>query len=287
MKPESASPRSAKYDYGGLRVIAFSNEKGGVAKTTSCVSLAVCLAEQGRQVLLADMDPQCNATLGIGIDPARLTNRPELLLTDERAPLSDAIIKTDIRGLDLVPASSSLTSTNKALVAEVGRETRLRTKLLEHARASYTKKYDYMLIDCSPSLDLLTLNALMVATDLIVPVQPRYYSLQGMSLIAQTIRSLYRQLDPEIRLLGILITLFDKNTALDHAILSLLRERIEAEFSAGYLFDNVIPRNIQVSETEFGNLPMILSQPEASASISYKAVAQEMLARMEQGQRQG
>jgi chromosome partitioning protein len=108
-----------------------------------------------------------------------------------------------------------------------------------------------------------------------------------MSLIAQTIRSLYRQLDPEIRLLGILITLFDKNTALDHAILSLLRERIEAEFSAGYLFDNVIPRNIQVSETEFGNLPMILSQPEASASISYKAVAQEMLARMEQGQRQG
>jgi len=278
----SARPaRRFKYDYGGLRVIALSNEKGGVAKTTSCINLAACLAQRGLEVLVLDMDPQANASLGLGVDPSRLSEQPDRLLTDERQSLARAIVKTQVKGLDLIPADNALASASKALVAEVGRETRLRTKILQHVRSPFSKKYDYMMIDCPPTLDLITHNVLIAATDLIVPVQPRFYSVQGMALLAETIRSLYRQLDPEIKLLGILVTLFDKSTALDQAIYELLKERVESEFGPDFLFKSVITRSILIGETELSDLPIVLREPGSRAAEAYQAVAEEMLARLE------
>jgi len=274
---------SPRYDYGGTRIIAFANEKGGVAKTTTCINLAACLARRGKEVLCIDMDPQSNATLGMGFDPARIPHQSDLLLTNDRLPMERAIVRTDTPHLDLIPSDSLLANCNKTLVAEVGRETRIRTKILQYCRSPLTKKYDYILVDCSPSLDLITLNVLMASTDLIVPVQPRYYSLQGMSLVGQTVEAIYRQLDPQIKLLGILVTLFDRSTALDEAIFELLRERIERDFG-DFLFSTVIPRNIAVGETEVSNHPIVLRDPQAPASRAYEAVAEEMLARMETGE---
>jgi chromosome partitioning protein len=273
---------SPRYDYGGTRVVALANEKGGVAKTTSCINLAAATARRGREVLCIDMDPQANATYGLGFDPTRIQHQPDLILTSERLPLERCIVRTDIPHLDLLPAESQLANCNKTLVAEVGRETRMRTKILQYSRTPNTKHYDYIFMDCSPSLDLITLNVLMAATDLIVPVQPRYYSLQGMSLVGQTLDSLYRQLDPQIRLLGILITLFDRSTALDEAIYELVQERVKRDFG-DFLFGSVIPRNIAVSETEISNRPIVGREPTASASRAYEAVAEEMLSRIESG----
>jgi len=269
----------AGYSYGGMRVIAFANEKGGVAKTTSCVNLAAALADRGLAVLCMDMDPQANATLALGFDVDAIEAQTHMLLIDPRYPLERAIAATSIPGLDVVPANPSLNMCNKTLVAEVGREVRLRNRLLDYAKSVFTKKYDYVMIDCSPSLDLITVNVLMAATDMVVPVQAKFYSLQGMSLLAETVSSLYEQLDPRVKTLGILVTLFDRNTALDNAMYALLREKIEKEYG-DFLFRTVIGKNIAVSETEGSAKPIVLLDRGAAAAKAYQAVADELLERV-------
>jgi chromosome partitioning protein len=269
----------AGYSYGGMRVIAFANEKGGVAKTTSCVNLAAALADRGFAVLCMDMDPQANATLALGLDVDAVEAQTHMLLSDPRYPLERAITATNIQGLDLVPANPSLNMCNKTLVAEVGREVRLRNRLLDYAKSVFTKKYNYVMIDCSPSLDLITINVLMAATDMVVPVQAKFYSLQGMSLLAETVSSLYEQLDPRVKTLGILVTLFDRNTALDNAMYALLREKVEKEYG-DFMFRTVIGKNIAVSETEGSAKPIVLLDRSASAAKAYQAVADELLERL-------
>ena len=276
---EGYSLAEAGYSYGGMRVIAFANEKGGVAKTTSCVNLAAALADRSLSVLCIDMDPQANATLAFGLDPDAVEAQTHLLLVDPRYPLERSIVDTGIANLDLVPASSSMNMCNKTLVAEVGREVRLRNKLLDYAKSVFTKKYDYVMVDCSPSLDLITVNVLMAATDMVVPVQAKFYSLQGMSLLAATVASLYEQLDPRVKTLGILVTLFDRNTALDNAIYRLLREKIEAEYG-DFLFRTVIGKNVAVGETEGSAKPIVLLDRSAPAAKAYEAVADELLERL-------
>jgi len=276
---EGYSLAEAGYSYGGMRVIAFANEKGGVAKTTSCVNLAAALADRGCSVLCMDMDPQANATLAFGVDPDAVEAQTHMLLIDPRFPLERSIVESGIANLDLVPASSSMNMCNKTLVAEVGREVRLRNKLLDCAKSVFTKKYDYIMIDCSPSLDLITINVLMAATDIVVPVQAKFYSLQGMALLAETVASLYEQLDPRVKTLGILVTLFDRSTALDSAIYKLLQEKIETEYG-DFLFRTVIGKNIAVSETEGSARPIVLLDRSASAAKAYQAVADELLERL-------
>jgi chromosome partitioning protein len=276
---EGYSLAEAGYSYGGMRVIAFANEKGGVAKTTSCVNLAAALADRGCSVLCMDMDPQANATLAFGLDPDAVEAQTHMLLIDSRFPLERSIVESGIANLDLVPASASMNMCNKTLVAEVGREVRLRNKLLDYAKSVFTKKYDYIMIDCSPSLDLITVNVLMAATDMVVPVQAKFYSLQGMALLAETVASLYEQLDPRVKTLGILVTLFDRSTALDNAIYKLLQEKIETEYG-DFLFRTVIGKNIAVSETEGSARPIVLLDRSASAAKAYQAVADELLERL-------
>lgn len=277
---EGYSLAEAGYSYGGMRVIAFANEKGGVAKTTSCVNLAAALANRGHSVLCMDMDPQANATLAFGLDPDGVEAQSHMLLIDTRYPLERSIVESAIPNLDIVPASSSMNICNKTLVAEVGREVRLRNKLLDYAKSVFTKKYDYVMVDCSPSLDLLTVNVLMAATDMVVPVQAKFYSLQGMALLAETVASLYEQLDPRVKTLGILVTLFDRSTALDSAIYQLLQEKIETQYG-DFLFRTVIGKNIAVSETEAAAKPIVLVDRSASAAKAYEAVADELVERLE------
>ena len=266
--------------YGNSSVIAFVNEKGGVAKTTSCVNLAAALAQRNHRVLCIDLDPQANATTAFGITAEQAISREaHCLLTMPRFPLERAIVTTQISGLDLVPSSARLADCNKTLVMEVGREGRLRGKLRDFFRSVLTDKYEMILLDCPPSLDLLTINALTAATHMIVPVNTKFYALKGMALLGDLVATLHEQIGASVKLLGILVTMFDKKTALDVTIYRLLKEKVESEFGS-YLFSTIISKSVVVSEAEAGGLPVLMREPESRAAAAYQELADEMLDRM-------
>lgn len=267
--------------YGATRVICFTNEKGGVAKTTSCVNLSAALARQGKAVLCLDMDPQANATVALGLDADSLESDWEnyALLTDAQLPLERVIRATDIPGLDVVPADRQLSNCERALINEVGRESRLRNKLRDYCRSIFTKKYDVVLIDCPPSLDLITINVLVASTDIIVPVQPKLYSLKGMAALSETVATLHDQLDVKIRLLGILMCLFDRSASLDAVTYHLLKEKITREYG-DFVFKNVIAKSVLISEAEAGGKPVVFADPSSPAAQAYQAVGEELLERL-------
>jgi chromosome partitioning protein len=266
--------------YGNAFVIAFVNEKGGVAKTTSCVNLGAALALRGQRVLCVDLDPQANATTAFGVSADQAISREaHCLLTMSRFPLERAIVSTRINGLDLVPSSGRLADCDKTLVMEVGREGRLRAKLRDFYRSVLTDKYDLVLIDCPPSLDLLTINALTAATHMIVPVNTKFYALKGMALLGDLVATLHEQIGATVKLLGILVTMFDKKTALDVTIYRLLKEKVEGDFG-DYLFSTIISKSVVVSEAEAGGLPVLMRDPESRAASAYHALAEEVLDRL-------
>jgi len=267
------------YDYQGMRAICFVNEKGGVGKTTSCVNLAASLAQRGYEVLCVDMDPQSNATLGVGVDPDDVEHPAHMLLLDRDFPMQRAIIPTEIDRLDLLPANASLAACNHALVAAVGRELRLRNKILDYTKDTFTKKYDFLLADCSPTLDLLTVNVLMASTHLIVPVQPRFLALQGMELLGQTVSLLYDQLDPALSLLGVVVTFFENRAAMDRAVLDLLREKMDREYG-DYIFNTVLRKSVAVSEGEVDSVPIVVRDPASPPAQAYESLTDEVLGRL-------
>jgi chromosome partitioning protein len=246
--------------YGRTAVIAFVNEKGGVAKTTSCVNLAAALGQRNQRVLVIDLDPQANATTALGVSA-------------ERA------IETQVENVELVPASARLADCNKTLVMEVGREARLRTKLREFYRSVLTDKYEMVLIDCPPSLDLLSINALTAATHMIVPVTTKFYALKGMALLGEMVATLHEQIGARVKMLGILVAMYDKKTALDVTIYRLLKERVESNFG-DYIFDTVISKSVIVSEAEAGGRPVVLREPESPAADAYRKFASEVADRL-------
>lgn len=282
---EMSYPYDQAPAYGGMRVVCLANEKGGVAKTTSCVNLAASLARRGKSVLCMDVDAQSNATIALGLDP----DAPErdwetyALLTDPRLPLERVIIPTAIPNLDAVPADRQLSNCEKALINEVGRETRLRNKLRDYAKSLFTKKYDLVLVDCPPSLDLITINALVASTDIIVPVQPKLYSLKGMARLGETVATLYSQLELRIPLLGILVCLYDRSASLDGVVYELVKQKILREYG-DFVFHNVISKSVLISEAEADGRPVVIADPESAAARSYEAVAEEMLQRLERSQ---
>jgi chromosome partitioning protein len=196
-----------------------------------------------------------------------------------RFPLERAIVTTQINGLDLVPSSARLADCDKTLVMEVGREGRLRGKLRDFFRSVLTDKYDVILLDCPPSLDLLTINALTAATHMIVPVNTKFYALKGMALLGDLVATLHEQIGASVKLLGVLVTMFDKKTALDVTIFRLLKEKIESEYG-NYLFSTIISKSVVVSEAEAGGLPVLLREPESRAATAYQELADEMLDRL-------
>jgi len=271
--------------YGSAAVIAFANEKGGVAKTTSCINLAAALGAKNLRVLVIDLDPQANATSAFNISAeVAITYETHCLLTMPRFPLERAVVPTRVPNVDLIPASARLSDCDKALVMEVGREGRLRGKLREFYTSVLTAKYDLVLIDCPPSLDLLTINALVAATHMIVPVTPKFYALKGMALLGDIVATLHEQLGATVRPLGILVTMFDKSTALDLTLYRLLREKLEREYGE-YLFSSVVGKSIVVGESEAGGSPVLLREPDSPAAAAYGALADEVRDRLKNGVR--
>lgn len=276
---------SGSSQYGSAAVIAFVNEKGGVAKTTSCINLAAALGAKNYRVLVIDLDPQANATSAFNISAeVAIAHETHCLLTMPRFALERAIVPTRVPNVDLIPASARLSDCDKALVMEVGRENRLKGKLREFYSSVLTTKYDLVLIDCPPSLDLLTINALVAATHMIIPVTPKFYALKGMSLLGDIVATLHEQIGATVRPLGILVTMYDKSTALDITLYRLLKEKVEREYGE-YLFSSVIGKSIVVGESEAGGSPVLLREPDSPAAAAYGSLADEVLTRLKQGVR--
>lgn len=250
------------------KIIAFANQKGGVGKTTTAVNLAASLAEQGKKILVCDFDPQGNATSGFGIDPRSLkTSVYELTICD--APVEQGIIQT--RWLDVIGANVNLAGAEIDLIELDRREYRLKM-VLDQIR----EDYDYLFIDCPPSLGLLTLNALCAADSFLVPLQCEYYALEGLTQLMTTVRAVQRALNPGIKMEGVLLTMFDGRTNLSIQVV----EEVKRHFGKK-VFATVVPRNVRLSEAPSHGKPITSYDRYCRGAEAYLALAQEFLRRNE------
>jgi chromosome partitioning protein len=252
----------------GTRILALTNQKGGVGKTTTTINLATALAACGRRVLIIDLDPQGNATTGLGIGrEGRKVTSYDILVSD--ASVANATIPTIVPGMVLVPSSLDLSGAELELVTEWRREYRLRDAL-EAVRA----EYEYILIDCPPSLNLLTLNALVACDAVIVPLQCEFYALEGLTHLLQTIEKVKRALNPGLKIHGVVLTMYDKRNNL----CELVAADVRGHFGAA-VYDTVIPRNVKVSEAPSHGKPVLLYDLRCAGAQAYVHLAREVLQR--------
>ena len=248
------------------RTVALVNQKGGVGKTTTAINLGTGLAAMGRRILVVDLDPQGNASTGLGIERARRQKGTyEVLL--EGLPSADAIVETSIPGLSMLPSSVSLAGAEIELVTMERREFRL-----AEALGQIADKFDQVLIDCPPSLNMLTLNALVAADALLVPLQTEFYALEGLSYLVQTVERIKRSLNPKLELAGIILTMVDRRNTLSEAVASEVRQHF-----GGRVFDTVVPRNVRVSEAPSHGLPVLVYDHRCVGAQAYIQLAAEFL----------
>ena len=251
-----------------IRVTACTNQKGGVGKTTTVVNLAAYLALSGTSTLVIDLDPQGNATSGLGVD-RRSLDRSVYDALINRVPINELVVRTAIAGLDLVPAASALSGAEVELVGLPARERRLSASL-----ADLGERYERVLIDCPPSLGLLTVNALTAADGVLIPIQTEYYALEGLSQLVNTIRMVREGLNPRLEIDGVLLTMYDGRTRLSAQVAAEVRRHLE-----GTVYDTVVPRSIRLSEAPSHGLPIALYDPSSRGGEAYGRLAAEVTAR--------
>lgn len=257
------------------KIIAIANQKGGVGKTTTSINLAACLAVDGKKVLLIDADPQANATSGLGIDPKVANASIYECLVDEY-PIKGSEQKTCIEGLYLISSRIDLVGAELELINKLQRECVLRKALL-----SVKDDYDYILIDCSPSLGFITVNALTAADSVLIPVQAEYFALEGISQLLNTIRIIKSRLNTALEIEGFLLTMYDARLRLANQIY----EELKGHFG-DMVFSTVIPRNIKLSEAPSHGLPVILYDADSRGAISHRQLAKELVMRNRKAKKQ-
>jgi chromosome partitioning protein len=248
-------------------VYAIANQKGGVGKTTTAVNVAACVADAGYETLLVDMDPQCNATVGLDVAKDREPNVYDVLSGD--LTLGGAAIPTSIHGLSIVPSSPELAGANVELPRIAGSETRLREQL-----GDVRERFLFTVLDCPPSLGPLTVNALVAADRVIVPVQSEYYALEGLAGLLDTIGLIQRELNPRLTVAGMVLTMHDSRTRLAQDV-----EREVRQHFPDLVFESVIPRNVRVGEAPSFGIPVTRHDPHCSGSAAYLKLAKEVAAR--------
>lgn len=256
-------------EHGPAVVIAMVNQKGGVGKTTSTVNLGAALAEYGRRVLLIDFDPQGALSVALGVPAHQLERTVYNLLMDEGCTISDVVVATSVPGLDLVPSNIDLSAAEVALVNEVARE-----QALARAIAPVLDDYDYIIIDCQPSLGLLTVNALTAANGVIIPLECEYFALRGVKLLTDTITKVQSRLNPRLEVTGVVATMYDPRTLHTREVLA----RVVDAFG-DQVFHTVISRTIKFPDATVAGEPITVFAPSSPAAESYRQLARELIAR--------
>jgi chromosome partitioning protein len=255
-----------------MRALAIANQKGGVGKTTTAINLGTALAATGKKVLIFDTDPQGNASTGIDAraDDTMATSYDVLVGAQ---PMAAAIVPTKVPGLFIVPAHANLSGVEMELMATEGAQFKLRNALAAY-RSGETQKMDYLLIDCPPSLSVLTVNALTAADAVLVPLQAEYFALEGLAQLVNTINAVKQNLNPSLEIQGVLLTMYDKRTTLSDQVAQEVRTHFPDK-----VYETVIPRNVRVSEAPSHGLPVIIYDQNAPGSKAYIQFAKEMIER--------
>lgn len=253
---------------GQTKIIAIINQKGGVGKSTTAINLAAALGEMGKQVLLVDLDPQGNSSSGLGIEKSAVKSCIyDVLLSD--VPMEEVIIPDVCPGLDVAPATINLAGAEVELVSEMARENRLKD-----ATGSMRGKYDYIFIDCPPSLGLLTVNALVAADKLLIPIQCEFYALEGVTKLLESMKRVKSRLNPTLDIYGVLLTMYDNRTTLSKQVVDEVRG-----YFGKIVFNTLIPRTVKLSEAPSFGQPITQYDPKGKGSISYIELAKEVISR--------
>lgn len=253
---------------GQTRIISIINQKGGVGKSTTAINLAAALGANGKQVLLVDLDPQGNSTSGLGINKATIDKCIyDVLLAD--LPVTEAILPDICENLDLIPATINLAGAEVELVNEMARENRLKESL-----GSLRGKYDYIIVDCPPSLGLLTLNALVAADKLLIPIQCEFYALEGVTKLLESMKRVKSRLNPSLDIFGVLMTMYDSRTSLSKQVVDEVRG-----YFGPVVFDTLIPRTVKISEAPSYGMPINEYDSTGKGAVAYNELAKEVISR--------